>query len=67
MDRSTATVTIFSTQFTVIVVVLGLLVGAAALSGTKKQLLGCFMTMAFTRLLKSFNSATLVAIFFLAA
>ena len=40
MDRSTAT--IFSTRFTVIVIALGLLIGAAALWGANKEILGLF-------------------------
>jgi 4-amino-4-deoxy-L-arabinose transferase-like glycosyltransferase len=42
MDRSTATLKNISTRFTLIVVALGLLVGAAALSGANKQILGLF-------------------------
>ena len=40
MDRSNAT--IFSTRFTAIVIALGLLIGAAALWGANKQILGLF-------------------------
>jgi len=42
MDRPTATAKTGSTRFTLIVVALGLLVGAAALSSANKQVLGLF-------------------------
>lgn len=42
MDRSTATAKNGSARFTVIVVALGLLFGAAALSGANKKILGLF-------------------------